>query len=316
MLKRLVVGCLLFVGATAEAPAGTQDCTASLAPTGSPNEQAGLLVEAAKACVGQGDLDQAVSLFSQAIAKDPNNATAYLDRGTVYAKKGDVWAGIGDFNRVIALSPDMAEAWYSRGTVYVRLGQLESGIADLSEAIRRDPTMGLAYCNRGMAYMAQQKLDQALDDLTAGVKRDNPGIAFCYFALGKLFMSQKEYQQAVDSFSQGINRVPTSAEALAQRGLAYEQLGDRAKALADFHSALGISPSLRSAQAGVERLTPVASARCQKLWPQLVRGAASLTYDEASAYIENFKVADPDQDGVFTETEFLDACTMGLVRYL
>ena len=315
MLKRLVIACLPFLGAPASALPATQDCTASPSLPESQSEQISLLIDVAKACARQGNYDQAVSLLGEAISKDPNNTTALLDRGTVYAKKGEVKASLEDFSHVINLKPDMAEAWYSRGTLYVRLN-LETGIVDLSQAIRLDPNMGMAYCNRGMAYMAQQKLDQALDDLTAGTKRDNPAIVICYFALGKLFMLQKEYQQAVDAFTQGINRVPTSAEALAQRGLAYEQLGDREKAVADFHSALGISPSLRFALAGVERLEPVVSASCQRLWHQLVKSGASLTYGEASAHVENFKLADPDQDGVFTETEFLNACTRGLVRDL
>src|SRR5262249_12908478 len=131
MLKRLIIGFLLFIGG--DALAGTQDCATSLALTGSPREQSGLLINTAKACVRQGNYDQAVTLLGEAISKDPNNATAFLDRGTAYAEKGEVKASLEDFSHAINLKPDMAEAWYSRGTLFVRLTQLETGIVDLSQ---------------------------------------------------------------------------------------------------------------------------------------------------------------------------------------
>jgi len=91
----MITGYLLLVGVTGTALSATPDCTASPSLTGSQSEQIELLMDVAKACTQQGNLDQAVLLFGQVIEKDPNNATAYLDRGTVYAKKGEVRAGLG-----------------------------------------------------------------------------------------------------------------------------------------------------------------------------------------------------------------------------
>jgi hypothetical protein len=56
------------------------------------------------------------------------------------------------------------------------------------------------------------------------------------------------------------------------------------------------------------------SAPCQEVWYRAVSGGASLPYYKASAYITNFKRADPDNDGIFTKSEFLHACQKGLVH--
>jgi hypothetical protein len=55
---------------------------------------------------------------------------------------------------------------------------------------------------------------------------------------------------------------------------------------------------------------------CQRTWYRAADGAALLRYDKAERYIANLKSADPDQDGVFTKAEFVNACKRGLVRPL
>jgi|SRR6516164_11025367 len=54
---------------------------------------------------------------------------------------------------------------------------------------------------------------------------------------------------------------------------------------------------------------------CQRAWYRAVDGGVSLAYDRASQYFTNLKSADPDQDGVFTKSEFVDACKRGLLRH-
>jgi hypothetical protein len=53
--------------------------------------------------------------------------------------------------------------------------------------------------------------------------------------------------------------------------------------------------------------------KCQDVWTK-AGGTDSLSYDKAGPYITNLKLADPDNDGKFTKTEFMAACKMGLVQ--
>jgi tetratricopeptide (TPR) repeat protein len=271
VLKTFVTG--LFLSLIAVGPSAAENSCAGVATVTDQNGSAELLMQAARVCVHEGDLERATSLLSQAIELDPDNPMAYLDRGTVYAKKGEEAAGLRDFTHVISKKPDMAEAWYGRGTTYVELGQLDSGIADLTQAIRLSPNMSLAYCNRGMAYQSKGSFDLALDDLHTAVRDDSPVVAFCYFALGKLFMDQNKFEQAIESFTKGIERIPSSAEALAYRGRAHEQLGDLEKALADYQAALRVNPSLKAPSEGLQRLRSEPAA-CTSV-PSLPEGAGN-----------------------------------------
>jgi hypothetical protein len=58
------------------------------------------------------------------------------------------------------------------------------------------------------------------------------------------------------------------------------------------------------------------SSPCLRAWYQAVDGGAALPYYKARSYITNLKLADPDHDGVFTKSEFVEAYKRGLVRQL
>jgi Dolichyl-phosphate-mannose-protein mannosyltransferase len=52
---------------------------------------------------------------------------------------------------------------------------------------------------------------------------------------------------------------------------------------------------------------------CDRFWIKAANGSNTLSYENAIPYILNLKLADPDNDGVFTKSEFIDACNKGLV---
>ena len=83
----------------------------------------------------KGDPDAAVADYDQAIALNPQYATAYNNRGVAYYQKGDLDRAMADFDQAIALNPQYAMAYYDRGFTYVKLGEQEQAIADLERAL-------------------------------------------------------------------------------------------------------------------------------------------------------------------------------------
>lgn len=84
----------------------------------------------------QGDLDHALADFTKAVELDPNDATDYFNRGTVYKDKGDLDRALADYNRVIALNPDDGGAYRKRGVVYEAKGDFARAQADYKQADR------------------------------------------------------------------------------------------------------------------------------------------------------------------------------------
>src|SRR5215471_5916472 len=53
---------------------------------------------------------------------------------------------------------------------------------------------------------------------------------------------------------------------------------------------------------------------CQAIWSLAAPDNDRINYDKATPYVTDLQAADPDNDGYFNKTEFMDACQKGLVH--
>ncbi len=103
--------------------------------------------------------DKAIEAYTSAIALNPNDSSAYNNRGVTYYEKGQYDMAIKDFNRVTTL-----ETLTPDPLVYV--GRLFSAttIEDLNKEIDLNPKDFLAYYRRGGRYMDRGNIDKAISD--------------------------------------------------------------------------------------------------------------------------------------------------------
>jgi tetratricopeptide (TPR) repeat protein len=85
-----------------------------------------------------GDLDSAISAFTEATQSNPTAANAYYGRGIAYRKKGDDDSAIADFAEAIRLAPKRFEAYINRGRAYGNKGGngIENAVSFSSPAAR------------------------------------------------------------------------------------------------------------------------------------------------------------------------------------
>ncbi len=94
---------------------------------------------------GLADFDEAIWLFTQAIAARPTLMEAYLNRGLSYldrGREGDADQAVLDLTQALAFDRESAAAYRSRAAAYVERGapgDAERADADLAEAERLDP---------------------------------------------------------------------------------------------------------------------------------------------------------------------------------
>lgn len=91
---------------------------------------------------------------TQAIESNPNDATAYLERGTAHFKASEFDSAIADFTKAIELKPNHASAYTNRGSAHYEKAEFDRAIADFTKAIELNPKLALAYSNLGWTYEA------------------------------------------------------------------------------------------------------------------------------------------------------------------
>ena len=86
------------------------------------------------ACVRQGNDDQALADFSEAIRADLEYGEAYYQRALVWRRRGENELALADLDEAIAIDPEHAAAHQHRGIIYQYLGNDEQAEADLAQA--------------------------------------------------------------------------------------------------------------------------------------------------------------------------------------
>ena len=117
---------------------------------------------------------EAIADYDEAIRLDPENTIAYNNRGGVYRDIGDYDKAIADYDEAIRLEPEDATAYNNRGYAYGEKGDYDKAIADYDEAIRLDPENVTAYNNRRDAYEAKDDYDKAIADYDETIRLDSP----------------------------------------------------------------------------------------------------------------------------------------------
>uniref|UniRef100_A0A3Q2UNN4 ST13 Hsp70 interacting protein n=1 Tax=Fundulus heteroclitus TaxID=8078 RepID=A0A3Q2UNN4_FUNHE len=88
--------------------------------------------------LGEGDLQKALDLFTEAIKLNPRLAILYAKRASVYIKMQKPNAAIRDCNRAISINPDSAQPYKWRGKAHRLLGHWEEAAKDLAIACKLD----------------------------------------------------------------------------------------------------------------------------------------------------------------------------------
>lgn len=97
-----------------------------------------------------GQVDEAIELYTKALNEAPDDYNIISDRAVAYLHKNDKLRCFGDFNRAIQLQPDYSYRYASRAYAKKHFGDLEGAVADYEKAVELDPEDAVAQNNLGM----------------------------------------------------------------------------------------------------------------------------------------------------------------------
>jgi tetratricopeptide (TPR) repeat protein len=267
---------------------GAAVCWLALVAAAAADDQSMLRAREAGAAMARANVDQAISLYTQALADKtlPNDRRAVIlsDRGVAHARRQSPKDAIEDFNRAIQLYPEYAAVYNNRGTVllgigavreamkdferalvlapgyaaafsnragaHMRLGEIDQAVADYTKAIALVPGNPAAFTGRGRAHIAALRPQSAIRDFTRAVALD-ARFSSAYRGRAEAKMAAEAYDDAIEDFSRAIAFESRNANLYLLRGGAYLEAGNAEAAVKDFTTAIEISP--QNARAHVAR---------------------------------------------------------------
>jgi tetratricopeptide (TPR) repeat protein len=120
-----------------------------------------------------GDYQKAHDAYSMALAQDPENMNALLQRALTGSILNDYEGAVADYTQVLSKQPKHVFSYISRGSALNKLKRFDEALADFEMALSIDPKNQEAFNNRGWAKNGLGRPQDACDDWKASKKLGN-----------------------------------------------------------------------------------------------------------------------------------------------
>ncbi len=196
------------------------------------------------------DTSAALSDCQKSVSINSEYALGHLCLGYVYDDTGDFDAAYKEYSESIALDPSQSWAYAKRGRIlyYYYDNRFQEAVDDLSQALKLRPNWDYAYYYRGMSFYFMKNYSSTIQDLeqVLSLSTDTYFINWSHAFLGDAYYEEGDFKTAIKHYNLAINNISSAddtAYLYANRGAAYDQLGDRENAIDNFTKYLELDKS-------------------------------------------------------------------------
>lgn len=195
----------------------------------------------------RGRLDDAITLYTEAIKINEYNEVAYNLRGNIYniqsMSQKDIpiaedkrRQSINDLDKSIRLNNNYASAFSNRGFVYLNVKLFGQAIKDFNRAIQLEPNEAQNYVYRAQCNRSTDK-NLAISDFNKAVELA-PKNSYVYVARGNFYEQDlKDFSNALADYTRAIElerRENELALYYYNRGGIYQKINDYSRAIDDY----------------------------------------------------------------------------------
>ncbi len=112
----------------------------------------------------EGRLNEAIRLYSEVIASNPQSAEAYNWRGMAKDDLGKLHEALLDYNKAVQIARDYADAYNNRGEIYRQQKKYKKAMADYTKASALEEKFAEAHYNLGLVFQLQGEYDLAAEE--------------------------------------------------------------------------------------------------------------------------------------------------------
>jgi cytochrome c-type biogenesis protein CcmH/NrfG len=177
--------------------------------------------------LGQGKVDEAISLLRAAVDLRPDNSPAHENLAKALLQKGQVSDALIHYRKLLELQPDNIEVHNIVGTVLVQQGRVGEGVEEWQNVLAIQPDNGNAMSN--LAWVFATSPDDSLRDGAKAVQLAKQAlrisarrIPILFRTLAAAYAESGRFSEAIQTAQQGIEL----ANSQGNTGLATELQGN------------------------------------------------------------------------------------------
>jgi len=206
--------------------------------------------------LGQGQLDQAISVFRTALNFFPELPELYLNLGLALLAKGFTDESESAFRKAVELNPFYAKPRANLGLIYLQKNMFDKAIAEYRYVLDIKPDFPEVLCtlsaalvlkarNEKKKQMKNYKVNELVVEAIIHCQRAlvlRPDFAHLYNILGNAYDYQGDMLKAEAGYLKAINIRPDFAAAHFNLGILYLRCGDEKKSVRYLQKAVSLDP--------------------------------------------------------------------------
>ena len=183
-----------------------------------------------------------VTLWEDAVRKEPPKARAYLNLGVMLFRSGRLEEAKRMLEQALAMRPkNNPLGHYNLGVVYNDLGNYEKAVAHLEEYLKGNSRDAQANNEMGTVYLRMGSLDKAVSYFKRALET-SPGFAPAHAGLADTFLRKEMIDEAVSEYKKALSLDPDLSKARIRLAEAYFKKGMAREAQFELKQAMSLVP--------------------------------------------------------------------------
>jgi predicted O-linked N-acetylglucosamine transferase (SPINDLY family) len=189
-----------------------------------------------------GDLEQAIKIFSEILQVEPNNIYALHYLGLLYYRLKRYDLSLSLIKKAIEYEPNYVDAYNNLGVILSDIGQYDEAIEYYQQAIKVNSNSFFAYYNLGNILRVKGHFDKATTFYRKAIEL-NPNFAEAYCNLGYSLQQKGDFDEAITLYRKAIELNPNFAEAYCNLATALQNMGLFDEAINHYRHAIHLNPN-------------------------------------------------------------------------
>jgi protein O-mannosyl-transferase len=218
----------------------------------------------------QGDIDQAIDHYQDAVALRPAYAEAHYNLGRLLVAQGRLDDAVAHYEKAVEINRGDPEAQNNLGVTLFGIGRVGDAILHYQKALEIQPDYAEASCNLANALISKGDFDGAIARYKVCVAAI-PDQAEAQYNLASALLRKGRTDEAIIHYQKVLQLYPENADAHANLGSAFVAKGGVHDAVAEYTRAIEISPENVAALSNLAWLLATSADRSLRNGTEAVR---------------------------------------------
>ena len=188
----------------------------------------------------EGQIEQAIACYQQAVRLHPEHCQYHYKLGTTLRQQDKIELAIQSFTQAIAIDSSHSWSYHALGEIYALKQDFATAIEYYQKAIELNPNFSWSYYNLGRIFDGTEQYSNACNCYQKAIEIE-PDFSWSHFFLAEILITSQEKETAIYHYHQAVELEPTLDRAYYQLGKYQQGEGNLEQSVIYYERAIEIN---------------------------------------------------------------------------